>query len=84
MAELAPWLIDSRPDLWVRAGVFAKIINRSPQRVHQMLRDGSVESFGYRVYRDQLGNWHIRISEIELTLVRRIKSVKPRNSSKAS
>ncbi len=81
MQAPAPWVIDARPDLWVGPGVFARIIKRTRQRVHQMLRDGSIEGFGYRVYRDQMGAWYIRISEIEANLV---KPVKPRKYRKVS
>ncbi len=67
---IAPWLVDGRNDLWVRPCVFARVINRSRRRVFQMLADGSVEKFGYKTYRDPIGAWFIRISEIEYRLVK--------------
>lgn len=74
--QIPPWLTDKTgATLWVRPSLFAIVINRSTRRVFQMLNDGSIQAdFGYPVYRDRLGAWYIRISQLEYDLARSLKA----------
>lgn len=77
MPEMPPWLIDGRPDLWVRVGPFSKVIHRSPSMTLRYAKAGTLKEFGYRVYRDALGNYHFRISEAEKLALDRMSAKAP-------
>jgi hypothetical protein len=54
---------DGRPDLWLKAGAFAKIMNRTRATVYNWYADGTLKEFGYSYYRDVTGMLYIRVPE---------------------
>ena len=63
----APWLKEGQRDLWVKPSQFAKLVMRSRQTVYRWLNDGDVlPAFGYRAWRDPLGQWRIQVRRSDL------------------
>lgn len=58
-----PWVRDGRPDLWLKAGAFAKIMNRTRACVYNWYANGTLKDFGYSYYRDVTGTLYIRVPE---------------------
>lgn len=56
-----PWVKDPEPDTWVPLTVAARLyFRKSSVTVWQMLRDGTLEEFGFKIFSDGR-SWYIKL-----------------------